>query len=89
MPKRKSIKPSNDPNLRAFRVAEAATAEKPEAETPEPPRRKNPHAVRLGQLGGKKGGKRRLETMTPEQRSDAARKAAQARWKNKGRDTKN
>jgi hypothetical protein len=35
----------------------------------------------LGRRGGKKGGKRRLETMTPKQRSTAARRAAQARWK--------
>jgi hypothetical protein len=35
----------------------------------------------LGRKGGKKGGKRRLETMSPKQRSAAARKAAQARWK--------
>lgn len=34
----------------------------------------------LGRKGGKKGGKRRLETMTPKERSAAGRKAAQARW---------
>jgi hypothetical protein len=37
----------------------------------------------LGRKGGKVGGKRRLETMTPNQRRDVARKAANARWKNK------
>lgn len=36
--------------------------------------------ARLGRKGGKVGGKRRLETMTPAQRSDVARKAAEARW---------
>jgi len=35
----------------------------------------------LGARGGKIGGKRRLETMTPEQRSAVALKAARARWK--------
>jgi hypothetical protein len=35
----------------------------------------------LGRRGGKKGGKRRLVTMTPKQRQEIARKAAQARWK--------
>jgi hypothetical protein len=35
----------------------------------------------LGRRGGKVGGKRRMETMTPEQRSAVALKAAQARWK--------
>jgi hypothetical protein len=29
---------------------------------------------------GKKGGKARLQTMTEEQRSESARKAAQTRW---------
>jgi hypothetical protein len=38
--------------------------------------------ARLGSKGGKIGGKRRLETMTSEERSDAARKAALTRWKN-------
>jgi hypothetical protein len=37
----------------------------------------------LGRKGGKIGGKRRMETMTPKQRRNVARKAAQARWKNK------
>lgn len=35
----------------------------------------------LGRKGGKKGGKRRLETMTATERSQIARKAALARWK--------
>jgi hypothetical protein len=34
----------------------------------------------LGRKGGKKGGKRRLETMTAKERSQVAKKAAQARW---------
>jgi hypothetical protein len=34
----------------------------------------------MGSKGGKIGGKRRLETMTPEQRSKSAKKAAKARW---------
>ena len=37
----------------------------------------------LGSKGGRIGGKRRLETMTPEERSAVARKAAHARWKRK------
>jgi len=35
----------------------------------------------LGRKGGKKGGKRRLETMTPTERKEIARRAAKARWK--------
>jgi hypothetical protein len=34
----------------------------------------------MGAKGGKIGGKRRLETMTDEQRTRSARKAAKARW---------
>ena len=41
---------------------------------------KDAAAVALGRKGGLKGGKARAERMTPEQRSEAARRAAQARW---------
>lgn len=41
---------------------------------------KDPAAVALGRKGGLKGGKSRAEKLTPEQRSEIARKAAQARW---------
>ena len=41
---------------------------------------KDPAAVALGRKGGKKGGKARAAKMTPEERSEAARKAARARW---------
>jgi hypothetical protein len=34
----------------------------------------------MGAKGGKIGGKRRLETMTDEQRRRSAKKAAKARW---------
>jgi len=37
---------------------------------------KDPHAVHLGQLGGRA----RRRKLTPERRSEIARKAAQARW---------
>jgi hypothetical protein len=43
-------------------------------------RRKNPHAVALGRRGGKTGGKRRLETLTPERRREIAQLAAAAPW---------
>jgi hypothetical protein len=41
---------------------------------------KDPAAVALGRKGGLKGGKARAAKMTPEERSEAARKAAAARW---------
>jgi hypothetical protein len=36
----------------------------------------------MGRKGGKIGGKRRLTTMTAEQRREVAQKAAQTRWAN-------
>lgn len=41
---------------------------------------KNPAAVALGRLGGLKGGKARAKKLTPKERSEAARRAALARW---------
>jgi hypothetical protein len=43
-------------------------------------KQKNPAAVALGRLGGKKSAKGRMEKMTPEQRKEVARQAAKARW---------
>jgi len=43
-------------------------------------KRKNPHAVALGKLGGSKGGKIRAAKLTSEQRSKIARNAVIARW---------
>jgi len=76
MPKRSSKKQGpNDVNEIAFRVFQEATGEKPQDES-----KKNPAAVTLGRLGGLKGGKARAAKLTPEQRKDIAKKAAQARW---------
>ena len=44
---------------------------------------KNPAAVALGKLGGRKGGKARAEKLTPERRKEIAKKAAEARWAKK------
>lgn len=41
---------------------------------------KNPSAVALGRKGGLKGGPARAAKLTPEQRSESARKAVEARW---------
>lgn len=40
-------------------------------------------ARKLGRRGGLKGGKARRDKLTPEQRSEIARKAAKARWAKK------
>ena len=41
---------------------------------------KNPAAVTLGRLDGLKGGEARAEKLSPERRSEIAKKAAMARW---------
>jgi hypothetical protein len=75
-----------DANQMAARIAEIVTGQPvgpPDPEPTAPP--KNSAAVELGRLGGKKGGAARAANMTAKQRSEAARKAAQARWaKNNG-----
>jgi hypothetical protein len=77
MRKRSSKKPADEP------VAEERTAPVPPP-APEPtPDGKNPAAVVLGRLGGKKGGPARARKLTKEQRAEIARKAAQARWAKK------
>ncbi len=48
-------------------------------------KKKNPAAVALGRKGGKKGGPARAVKLTPEQRSESARKAVQARWAKKAK----
>ncbi len=50
------------------------------ATLPVPPTPLQQFAREMGARGGRIGGKRRLETMTPEQRSKIAKKAAKARW---------
>ena len=45
---------------------------------------KNPAAVALGRKGGQKGGPARAAKLSPEQRSESARKAVQARWAKAG-----
>jgi hypothetical protein len=76
-------KREHDFAVTAFRVVQEATGQaepKSEEIEPESIEGKNPHAVALGRLGGLKGGKARFEKLTPEQRSEIARKAAKARW---------
>ncbi len=68
-----------DTNQLAKRIVDLSTGE--EAET-DPYKGKNPAAVELGRLGGKKGGKARAESMTPERRKEIAKKAAAKRWSN-------
>lgn len=67
--KRKS---KRDDAQNALRVVEEAIGE---------PLKKNAHAVALGRLGGKVGGKRRSEILTPDRKREIATQAARTRWK--------
>lgn len=73
MPKRSSIGKRLDANQIAASTVAQATG------TPRKTR-KNPAAVALGRRGGLKGGRARADALTPEERSEIAKKAAQARW---------
>ena len=65
-----------DPSKLAKKIIDLATTDEPEEEDDG----KDPAAVALGRKGGLKGGKARAAKMTAEERSEAARKAARARW---------
>jgi hypothetical protein len=66
-----------DPNQLGKLIVDIATGEAEEQETEAG---KNPAAVELGRKGGLKGGKARASKMTPDERSTAAKRAAQSRW---------
>ena len=67
--------PKRDLNALAAHIVKQATDENPPEVDP-----KGQQAVLSGRKGGLKGGKARAAKLTPEQRSEIARKAAQARW---------
>ncbi len=73
----RSRKRPRDVNELGKLVVDIATGQ---AEDLNPYAGKDPAAVALGRKGGLKGGKARAERLTPEERSEAARKAAAARW---------
>lgn len=65
----------------AVKVMKIATGEIEEDAEATPS--KDTAAAKLGRKGGLKGGKARWANLTPEQRSEAASLAAQARWRKK------
>ena len=78
MPKRSS-KRQKDTQQLARKVLDTVVPDAElslEAAQPE----KNPAAVALGRLGGIKGGKARAEKLTAIERTEIAKKAANARW---------
>ena len=82
MPKRSSKKiDKKDINVIATHIIEQTTNESIPKPTKKEDQDKNPAAVALGRLGGKKGGKARAEKLSPERRQEIAKKAAEARWK--------
>jgi hypothetical protein len=75
-------RPKNlDMNQLAKRILDEATGNEPKTEAPPEAPPKNRAAVALGKIGGKKGGAARAVSLTPEQRSEIAKKAAAERWK--------
>ena len=75
---RPTPKRPRDLNLLAKQIVEEATGISP----PQQPAANgsDPQAASLGRNGGLKGGRARADGLSAEQRSDIARKAAQARW---------
>lgn len=89
MPKRSSKKKRRpaDLNQLAKSIVNEATSED-QPETPSPDESpddsgKNPAAVALGKLGGKKGGPARAKKLSKRRRSEIAKEAAQVRWRTK------
>jgi hypothetical protein len=72
----KKTKMPRDVNQRAKATLDLVTGDADYQPAPE----KDPRAVELGRLGGVKGGAARAAKLSPERRSEIARKAAKARW---------
>ncbi len=85
MPKRSSKRPGpKDINELAASIVSQATSEnqpEPPEEEPTDDSGKNPAAVALGKLGGKKGGAARARKLSKKRRTEIAQRAASARWK--------
>lgn len=81
MSKKPSPKMRPDVAETAFRVMQEAIGDAPKTD-PEN-REKNPDAMKRGAKGGERGGKARAEKLTPKERFNIAKKAADTRWKDK------
>lgn len=62
-------------------AAETVSRSTDETDSPEQKAELRLHAQALGRQGGLKGGPARAQRLSSEQRSEIARKAAQARWR--------
>ena len=73
-----------DPNQLAKWIVDQSTSETLQPEEVQPTQASSPvseYMAAIGRKGGQIGGKRRLKTMTKEQRRKVAARAARARWK--------
>ena len=70
-----------DPAQLAKLVVDIATGQVEDREPTPEEQDKSATAVERGKAGGLKGGKARAMKLSPEQRADIARLAAQTRWK--------
>ena len=77
MPEARPKRP-RDPNQLAKLIADIATGETDDRLVTDDGR--DLAAVMMGRLGGLKGGRARAQLLSPERRSEIARKAAAARW---------
>jgi hypothetical protein len=69
-----------DPNRLAKSIIDIATGQKPDRDPTPEEQGKDPAAVALGRKRGLKGGAARAASLTPEQRAEIAKKAAETRW---------
>lgn len=82
MPKRSIVKRPRDTNQLAKLITDIASGEIVDMTQIETTK-KNPAAVALGKLGGEKGGRARMESLTTDERQKLALKGARARWSKK------
>lgn len=80
MPKPVKQRRSTDENEMVFDLVRRSTKEEPEKSSNVGRSAISEYMSQIGRKGGKIGGKRRMETMTPEERSRIALKAARASW---------
>ncbi len=76
---KKTPKLREDANTLAFRIVAEATGQAPK--TPDPDAGKDAAAVARGKRGGKIGGTARAKSLTAQQRTEIAKKAAAMRWR--------
>ena len=77
----KRLKRPRDPLQLAKLIGDIATGQVEDREPTPEEQGKSAKAVARGKAGGQKGGKARATSLTPKQRTEIARIAAQARWK--------